>query len=149
VGQTPSLREWGTREQLSAISALSSDGKRDFHYQDYAITAEDVVAFLAHRRRAVPGRMVMIWDGAPIHRSHTIQAFLTNGAAQRRHLEPLPADAPELNPGAGRWAPLKGVERRHACCVDIPQLGDDRRDAVKRVRRKPRMLKGCGHGARL
>jgi hypothetical protein len=49
-------------------------------------------------------------------------------------VECLPAYAPELNPDAGVWAQLKGVELR---------------DAVKRVRRKPRILQGCVSGATL
>jgi hypothetical protein len=107
------------------------------------------VAFLEHFLREVPGRMVILWDGAPIHRSHTIQEFLTSGAAQRLHLGRLPAYAPELNPGEGLWAQLTGVELRHGCGVDLPHVGGELRDAVKRVRRKPRILKGCFHGARL
>jgi hypothetical protein len=62
--------------------------------------------------REVPGRMVMIWDGAPIHRSHPIKEFLANGASPRLHLEPLPAYAPELNPDEGLWQQLKGVKPR-------------------------------------
>jgi transposase len=149
VGQTPILREWYTRDHLSAISAISPEGKLYFHYQDHAINSEDVVTFLEHLLREVPGCMVIIWDGAPIHRSHTIKAFLTNGASQRLHLERLPAYAPELNPGEGLWAQLKGVELRNVCCGDIPQLRGDLRDAVKRVRRKPRLLKGFFRGAHL
>ena len=149
VGQTPILREWWTRDHLSAISALSPAGKLYFHWQERAINSDDVVAFLEHLLREVPGPMIVIWDGAPIHRSHTIQEFLANGAARRLHLERLPAYAPELNPGEGLWQQLKGVELRHVCCVDIPHLRGELRDAVKRVRRKPRILKGCFQGAGL
>jgi len=149
VGQTPTLREWCTRDHLSAISALSPQGKLYFHSQDRTINSDDVVAFLEHLRREVPGRIAIIWDGAPIHRSHTIREFLTNGASQRLHLERLPAYAPELNPGEGLWQQRKGVERRHVCGVDIPHLRGALRDAVKRVRRKPRILQGCFLGAGL
>ena len=68
------------------------------------MNSADVVAFLEHLLREVPGRLVIIWDGAPIHRSQVIKEFLANGAAQRLHLERLPAYAPELNPGEGLWA---------------------------------------------
>jgi transposase len=149
VGQTPILREWWTRDHLSAISALSPEGKLYFHCQDHAINSDDVVAFLEHLLREVPGSMVVIWDGAPIHRSRTVQAFLVNGAAQRLHLERLPAYAPELNPGEGLWQQLKGVELRNVCCFDIPHLRGELRGAVKRVRRKPRILTGCFQGAEL
>jgi transposase len=149
IGQTPILREWRTRDHLSAISAISPEGKLYFHCQDQAMDSGDVVAFLDHLLREVPGRLVLIWDGSPIHRSHTIKEFLANGAAQRLHLERLPAYAPELNPDEGVWQQLKGVELRNVCCFDGPHLHDELRSAVKRVRRKPRMIHGCFQDAGL
>jgi len=138
VGHTPILEEWWTYDHLSAISAISLEGKLYFRCQEGALNSADVVAFLAHLLREVPGQIVVIWDGAPIHRSHVIQEFLANGASRRIHLEPLPAYAPELNPGEGLWQQLKGVELRNVCCLDILHLHQELRDAVKRVRRKPR-----------
>ena len=149
VGHTPILREWWTRDHLSAIGAVSPAGKLYFACQDRAINSEDVVAFLEHLLREVPGRMVIIWDGAPIHHSHVVQAFLRNGAAHRIHLERLPAYAPELNPGEGLWAHLKGVELRNVCCLNLPHLRRELRDAVKRVRRKPRLIQAFFRGAQL
>ena len=149
VGQTPILREWCTRDHLSAISAISPEGKLYFQSQDRAMDSADVVAFLEHLLREVSGRMVLIWDGAPIHRSQVIKDFLADGAAQRLHLERLPAYAPELNPGEGLWQQLKGVELRNVCCFTIPHLKLELRDAVKRVRRKARLIKSFFRGAKL
>ena len=149
VGQTPILREWWTREHLSAISAISPEGKLYFHGQDGSLNSEDVVAFLEHLLREIPGRLVVIWDGAPIHRSQVIKDFLASGAAQRLHLERLPAYAPELNPGEGLWQQLKGVELRNLCCFNIPHLRGELRDAVKRVRRKPHLIQSFFRGANL
>ena len=149
VGQTPILREWWTREHLSAISTISPEGKLYVHCQDSAINSADVLAFLEHLLREVPGHLVILWDGAPIHRSHLITEFLANGAKPRLHAERLPAYAPELNPGEGLWAQLTGVELRNLCGVNLPHLRRELRDAVKRVRRKPRMLTGCFQGAGL
>jgi transposase len=149
VGQTPILRDWCTREHLSAISAISPEGTLYFRSQDRALDSLDGVAFLAHLRREVPGRLVLIWDGAPIHRSHVIKAVLANGAAPRLHLERLPAYAPELNPGEGLWQQLKGVELRNLCGFNIPHLRREWRDAVKRVRRKARLIQSFFRGAKL
>ena len=149
VGQTPILWEWYTHDHLSAISAISPEGKRSCHSQDRPISSDDAVALLEHVRREGPGRMVRIRDGAPIHRSHTSQECLTTGAAHRIHLEQFPAYAPELNPGEGLWQQLKGVELRNVCCFDIPHLRHELRDAVKRVRRKPRLIHGFFRGAKL
>jgi transposase len=149
VGHTPILREWCTRDHLSAISAIAPEGKLYFHSQNRAMNSDDVVAFLDHLLREVPGQMMIIWDGAPIHRSHTIKEFLANGASQRLHLERLPAYAPELNPDEGLWQQLKGVELRNVCCFTIPHLRDELRAAVKRVRRKSRLIHGFFRGAKL
>jgi transposase len=149
VGQTPILKEWWTRDHLSAISASSPEGKPYFHSHDHPINADDVIGFLKHLLREVPGRIVLIWDGAPIHRSQILRDFLTNSAAQRLHLERLPAYAPELNPGEGLWPQLKGVELRNVCCFNIPHLRHEVRDAVKRVRRRPRLITSFFRGAKL
>jgi transposase len=145
----PIVREWWTRDHLSAISAISAEGKLYFHSQDHPINSDDVVGFLEHLLREVPGRMVLICDGAPIHRSQVIRDFLANGAAQGLHLERLPAYAPELNPGEELWQQLKGVELRNVCGLNIPHLRHELRDAVKRVRRRPHLITSFFRGAKL
>jgi transposase len=149
VGQTPILRGWWTRDHLSAISAMSPEAKLYCACQDRPINSADVVAFLEHLLREVPGRMLLIWDGAPIHRSHVVKAFLGTGAADRLHLERLLAYAPELNPGEGLWAYLKAVELRNSCCSNLPHLRAELREAVTRVRRKPPVMRGFFSGAKL
>lgn len=79
VGHTPILREWWTRDHLSAISAISPEGTLYCRGQDQAIASMAVVAFLEHLLREVPGRLWLLWDGAPIHRRHLINEFLANG----------------------------------------------------------------------
>jgi transposase len=149
VGHTPIPRAWWTRDHRSAISAISPEGQRYVHSQDHALTSDDVVAFLAHLRREVPGRMVLIWDGAPIHRRRTMQPCLSHGASPRLHLARLPAYAPELNPDEGVWQQLTGGELRHLCCCSLPHRRREWRDAVKRIRRKPRLVQSFFRGARL
>jgi hypothetical protein len=149
MGQTPMLREWGTRDHRSAISAISPAGQVSCHSQDRACNADDVVAGLEPLWREVSGRMVILWDGAPMHRSHPSQEVLTNGAAPRLHWERLPAYAPELHPDEGLWQPLKGGEWRQVCCGTIPHLRGARRAAVKRLRHQPRIRHGFFRGAKL
>jgi transposase len=131
------------------MGAISPEGRLYFSCQDWALDSGAVLAFLEHLLREVLGRMVIIWDGAPIHRSHVVKAFLANGAAARLRLERLPAYAPELDPGEGLWAHLKGVELRNVCCFNLPHLRAELRAAVKRVRRKPRLIKGFFRGTKL
>jgi hypothetical protein len=60
VGQTPILREWCTHDHLSALSAISPEGKLYFHAQEHSMNSADVVAFWEHLLREVPGRLVLI-----------------------------------------------------------------------------------------
>jgi DDE superfamily endonuclease len=90
VGQTPVLHEQLSRDHLSVISAISLEGKLYMMEQERAFKGEDVVRFLRHLLRQVPGKLLVIWDGSPIHRSRAVKDFLASGAASRVQLEQLP-----------------------------------------------------------
>ena len=117
VGQTPILREWRTRDHLADISAISPEGTLDFHCQDHAIHSADVVAFLEHLLREVPGRITDHLGWLPrFTAAVSSKSSWPTVAAQRLHLGRLPAYAPELSPDEGMWQRLKGVELRNLCC---------------------------------
>ena len=86
---------------------------------------------------------MVLWDGAPIHRSQVIRDFLANGAAHRLHLERLPAYAPELNPDEGVWKHLKCVELKNLCCQSLAELKIELRKAKERLRHKRDVILGC------
>ena len=67
-GQTPLLHESFGWKSLSIIGGLSL---RRFHFQIHkgSIKSEQVVEFIRHLRRHLPERILLIWDGAAIHRS--------------------------------------------------------------------------------
>jgi hypothetical protein len=149
LGHPPIRREGWTRDQLSALSTLSPAGKRSCHSQDWALDADDVGACLEPLLREVPGPLVMLWDGAPIPRRHRSTECLASGAAQRLHGERLPASAPARHPSEGLWVHLQGVDRRKVGGFTSRHLRHARHEAVKRVRRKPRLIQGCCRGANL
>lgn len=142
-GETPTLRVPLTRDHLSAISAITPDGRLFLHVQEATIRSGAVVQFLRQLLRQIPGRLLVIWDGAPIHRSTTIKDFLAAGAAHRLHLARLPAYAPELNPDEGIWRYLKYVELRNLCCPTLWDLDQEVRLATRRLRRKPHLVRAC------
>src|SRR5438045_7396738 len=69
VGQTPVLRVPLTRDHLSAIGGITPQGRIFMQMQERAYCAEDVVAFLRLLLRKIPGKLLVIWDGASIHRA--------------------------------------------------------------------------------
>jgi ABC-type uncharacterized transport system ATPase subunit len=53
--------------------------------------------------RKISGKILLIWDGSPIHRGHEIKDIRQQRAAKRLHLEHLPGYAADLNPDEGIW----------------------------------------------
>ena len=96
-GKTPILHALLTHDHLSAISALTLDGRLLLQIRERAFRGPEIVAFLRHLLRQIPGPLLVLWDGAPIHRAQPVKDFLAQGAAARLQLEPLPGYAPELN----------------------------------------------------
>jgi transposase len=142
-GQTPVLTVKLTRDHLSAIGALTSEGKLVMHIQDHAYKGPDVVRFLGLLRRKIPGKLLVIWDGAPIHRSKVVKEFLSQGGAKRIHLECLPGYAPELNPQEGGWNLLKRRELKNLCARDLDHLASELVRAKERLRHRKTVLCQC------
>ncbi len=142
-GQTPVLRAPLSHDHLSVISALTPDGRLFTHIQEMAFRGPAVVAFLRQLLRQIRGRLLVIWDGAPIHRCQAVKDFLAAGAGQRLHLERLPAYAPELNPDEGVWTLLKCRELKNRCCRDLDELRWELGLAIRRLRRRIHLLTAC------
>ena len=143
AGETPILRVKLTRDHLSAMSGITLDGRLFLQVRPTSYDGEAVVKFLRVLLRKIPGRIVVIWDGAPIHRSREIKAFLKAGAGKRFHLEQLPGYAPELNPAEGIWQYLKRVELGNVCCSDLDHLHRQLIRARERLRHKREIIRSC------
>jgi transposase len=105
--------------------------------------AAGVVGFLRVLLRKIAGKIIVIWDGSPIHRGYEIKALLKRGAAKRLHLEQLPGYAPDLNPDEGIWNYLKRVELGNVCCADVNHLHQELIRAKERLRHKRDIIRSC------
>ena len=164
--QTPVLRVLLTRDHRSASGALSSDGRLFLQTQSGASHSVEVVRFLRLLLRKIAGKLLLIGDGAPIHRGHPIKDFLARGAAKRIHLEQLPGYAPDLIPISPRCLsfsealrpPVKerggaheiatGLQGDTAGGLDVLQLLDRGEMAVDQdgVGERPQMFGGLQFG---
>ncbi len=137
------VRVFLTRDHLSVISAVTPDGRLLTRIQEEAFRGPAIVAFLRQLLRQVGGKLLVIWDGAPIHRCQPVKDFLAAGAATRLHLERLPGYAPDLNADEGVWNLLKRKELKNRCCQDLDELRWELRLAIRRLRRRPQLLRAC------
>jgi len=139
-GQTPILRVFQTRDHLSVMSGITPHGELFTLTRYDALKGSHSVHFLKHLHQHIESRLLVIWDGSPIHRNQDVKAYLADGAAKHIHLERLPAYAPDLNPDEATWQHLKHVELRNVCCLDLPQLSQELGLAIARLRRKPAVI---------
>ena len=137
------LREQLSRDHLSVISGISLEGKLFMMEQRRAFKGEDVVRFLRHLLRQIAGKVLVVWDGSPIHRGQAVKNFLASGASHRLQLEQLPSYAPDLNPDEGVWKHLKYVELKNVCCQTLAELRVELRKAKERLRHKKHVILGC------
>ena len=80
VGQSPVIRAPLSRDHLSAMGGITPGGKLYLMVQERAYRGIDVVRFLKHLARHVSGKLLVLWDGAPIHRSQVVKEYLSRSA---------------------------------------------------------------------
>jgi transposase len=127
---------------LSVISAITPDGKLYTMTQEKAFRGPAIRGFLEHLLQHIPGKLLVVWDRLPAHRSRVIKNFLSTEDGQRLHLAQLPPYAPDLNPDEGVWNYLKRVELRNVCCHTLSELREELRKAIARLRHKTDVILG-------
>lgn len=126
---------WGT---LSAVAGVTW---RKFYFQLHrgSIKGAQIVTFLKHLMRHVRGRLLIVWDRLAAHRSALVRDFIASRRG-RIKVELLPAYAPELNPVEYLWGYWKQHELANLCADDLWQLSAEARCAIRRMRRRPRLI---------
>ena len=139
-GHTPVLHEWQTRDHLSVMGGVTPAGKLYVLVRQESLNGLHTIEFLKHLIRHVGPRLLVIWDGSPIHRRVAVKEFL-GSAARGVRVERLPAYAPDLNPVEGSWQHLKHVELRNLVSLDLEELHLELHLAIGRLRQKPHLVR--------
>jgi transposase len=140
-GQTPILRAKLTRDHLSVMGGMTPQGKIYTLVRQESLNGLHSIEFLVHLGRVAATRLLLIWDGSPIHRRVEVQEFVSETRG-KVWLEYLPGYAPDLNPwDEGGWHHLKHVEMRNMVCRDLEELHQEFHLAVGRVRQKPHLVR--------
>jgi len=138
-GETPVLQYHFNWKTLSVAAGISW---YNFYFRlfDGSIKAPQVVEFLTHLLRHIPGPLLIIWDGLPTHRSAMVKLFV-EGQNGRIQLEYLPAYAPELNPCEYIFGHLKHHELPNFCPKNLWELSDHARRSLRKMRRRSTLIR--------
>src|SRR5215211_3874817 len=120
-GRTPEVRVNHRRANLGLISAVTNKGELRWMVLDGAIKAPDLLRFLARLVREADGKVFLILDRLPVHRSAKVRAWLAGREAEIEVFY-LPGYSPELNPDEGVNGDLKQAVTRKAPARSKAQL---------------------------
>lgn len=137
-GQTPVVQYSFNWKTLSAMAGVTW-WKFYFRLYPGSIRSRQVIHFLSHLMRHVHSNLLLIWDGAPIHRSRLVRDFVADQNG-RIALEFLPAYAPELNAVEYLWGYWKHHELPNFCPKTFSELSIHAVRALKRMRRRPKLI---------
>jgi transposase len=133
---TPVMRAKLNRDHLSVMGGMTPEGRIYTLARQEPLNGTHSVEFLVHLLRVAAGRVLVVWDGSPIHRRDLVHQFVAETKGKVR-LEPLPGYAPDLNPwDEGGWKHLKHVEMPNLACKDLEELHEQFYLALDRLRHK-------------
>ncbi len=135
------LRETFGWKSLSIIGAISL-WRILFRIHAGSVKGPQVVDFLKVLARHTSQPLMVIWDGAAIHRSRLVADYLASTGG-RIIAERLPAYAPELNPAEYIWAHLKQHEIGNLLVREAWELSHHATAALRRMRRRPSIIRAC------
>ena len=140
-GQTPVIREKQTRDHLSVMGGMTPEGKVYTLARRESLNGMHSIEFLEHLLCVAGKRLLVIWDGSPIHRRVAVREFVA-GTRGKIWLEALPGYAPDLNPwDEGGWHHLKNVQMRNLVCRDLEEVHEQFHLAVGRLRHRPGLVR--------
>lgn len=138
-GKTPVVQYHFNWKLLSATAGITW---LNFYFRLYpgTIRAAQVIDFLGHLLHQIKGKLLLVWDGLPAHRAGVVSEFIRQQGG-RLAIERLPAYAPELNPVEYLWGYWKHHQLPNFCPRDFAQLSYHARRALRRMRRRPTLVK--------
>ena len=155
-GQRPVLRQQGAhRKKVSLCAALwlSADRQKLGLFCQRLVNGYfdnvRVAAFLDALLAKLQGqRLVVLWDGGPMHKGEPSRALLGRCAGHLT-LERLPAYAPMLNPVEPLWSWLKYGRLCNFAPHDARELDHRIKSELRTVQRSQRHLQNLFHASQL
>ena len=146
-GKTPILKTPGVRREKVSITAALTISPRRHHLGLYwqtfprsFVNAERAADFLRALLRRLPGAVIVVWDGGPMHKGAPIQEVRRD--FPRLSLERLPPYAPELNPVEYLWSHLKYSQMANFVPDDVFHLNTVLNLHLRQTRQSQKRLSG-------
>jgi transposase len=138
-GCTPTLQYSFNWKQLSLIAGASF-WRIYFRFFHGTIKGPQLVEFLKALKAQIRGKLLIIWDGLPAHRSAVVRDYVESLEGQIA-LERLPGYAPELNPVEYLFGYAKQRELANLCLDTIDEVRRYAMRRIKSMQRRPTLIR--------
>lgn len=145
AGQTPEVAHCCKWDKLSTVGGITCDGHVFEQTYTHSIRSQQVVSFLDYLVEHLPGKLLVIWDGAPIHRAKAVHEYLASKQGKRVSLLSLPPYAPECNPIEWLWAWVKKSFFANLSAKSLAELSAAWQRALKIARAQPELVRSSKH----
>ncbi len=139
VGRTPVVEVTGARFGVNMISAVSAKGALRFAVFEGTATSATFIDFCKRLLHDAPGKVFLVVDGHPIHRSKAVRDHVASTAGQLE-LFRLPGYSPELNPDEWVWKNVKNDRIAKAGVTGKDDLKARAIGALRRLQKLPRLV---------
>lgn len=138
LGDAPVIRATGQRFGCNMISAITNKGALDFMVFQGKFVTPVFVEFMKRLLKQAKGKVYLIVDGHPVHKSRQAKKFVAENN-KRLRLIVLPGYCSELNPDVKNNAPGK------SCPRDKGQMMATVRSHLHRRQKQPQVIKNFFH----
>ena len=142
VGQTPVVIKTGERKSISMVSAISPRGELRFRVQEGSMNADRFIDFLKALLSTAEGKVFLIVDGHPVHKSKKVREFAENEAGGRLKIFFLPPYSPDLNPEEWVWKNVKNDRVARQVIMGKDDLRAKATGALRRLQKLPGVVRG-------
>ena len=149
-GHTPVIRHsgssWSKLSVISGIAIRKENGmiKTNLFFRIYpgqTISSTEVISFLRQLYNQIVGDIIVIWDNLNTHKSKKVKHYLQK--IKRIERIQLPSYSPDMNPDEGVWNWTKTKDLVNRCSRNAKELINNVRASLKRLQKKPNILRWC------
>lgn len=141
----PVVRVSGKRgEHIGVTAAVNKQGRICFELtkEGERFISEIFIRFIKKMRKEYPGKaIVLIVDGAPVHKSKKVKEFTANNSSWLT-IEILPAYSPELNPTEQTWRHIKTKKLNGSTARNMQQLREETKRAMSSLKKTEKVVEG-------
>lgn len=139
-GRTPVIAHKCRYAHFCLVSAICEKGKIFWQKKTGAYKGLHIAQFLSDLLAFAKQKILVIWDGASIHKSEEVKELLAGLKDKELWLERIPPYSPELNADEQVWNYLKSVLLKNSSAHNLKELESNIDYAMEIIEESPKLI---------